>query len=247
MHEPLDRIDHRPWPLPAAAWGWRQSWLDIAFVHYRADAAALQARLPPGVRVQEFDGTAWVGLVQFRMAGIGRRPVSQWAILPPFPELNVRTYVEADGKPGVWFFSLDAASWPLVLAGRHLFHLPYFHARMTQKREAEGFAFTSVRRGGGARFRGRYRPSGPVRESAPGTFEHWSSERYCLYTSSSTGRVTRVQVHHVPWPLQPAEVEIEESDLLAAAGLTPLNAPPVCHYSKGVHVISFPPETIAPR
>jgi len=221
--------------------------LDIAFLHYRVDAALLQARLPPGVRVQEFDGSAWVGLVPFRMAGIGRRPFSSWPVLPPFPELNVRTYVEAEDKPGVWFFSLDAASWPLVLAGRHLFDLPYFHARMSQQPKDGGFAFASLRRGEGARFRGWYRATGPARESSPGTFEHWCSERYCLYTASRTGRVTRVQVHHVPWPLQPAEVRLEESDLLAAAGVTPLNAPPVCHYSTGVHVLSYPPETIASR
>jgi hypothetical protein len=69
MHPAFSSVSHRPWPLPKEAWRWRLSWLDLAFIHFRADAAQIQARLPAGLRVQTFDGTAWLGVVPFRMAG----------------------------------------------------------------------------------------------------------------------------------------------------------------------------------
>ena len=47
-------------------------------------------------------------------------PALPW--LSAFPELNVRTYVSPrDGKRGVFFFSLDAARLPAVLAARAMF------------------------------------------------------------------------------------------------------------------------------
>jgi len=95
------------------------------------------------------------------------------------PELNLRTYVECEGKPGIWFFSLDADSWPVVFGGRHLYGLPYFSARMQQTSSDDGCFFSSARRAGGARFVARYRPLGDVFFPEPGTFEHWAAERYC--------------------------------------------------------------------
>ena len=247
MHPALEFQAHRPWPLPSRPWTWRQSWLDLAFLHYPVPAALIRERLPAGLSVQEFDGSAWLGVVPFRMAGVMRRP---WPDLPgfsSFPELNLRTYVEADGKPGVWFFSLDADSWPIVLGGRHLYRLPYHRARMRQLRAGEGFDFSSERRTGTARFSATYRPTGGLLTASPGSFEHWATERYCLYAAARRGGLSRVEVHHAPWPLQRAEVEIRENSLLTAAGFAPGRAQPLCHFSTGVHVVSYPPDPVGPR
>ena len=56
-------------------------------------------------------------------------PVLPW--VSAFPELNVRTYVRVGGKPGVFFFSLDAGNPVAVGAARTLLNLPYFTADMT--------------------------------------------------------------------------------------------------------------------
>ena len=242
VHPSLRHVAHRPWPLPARAWRWRQSWLDLAFLHYRADADALAAMLPAGLRLQRFDGSAWVGLVPFRMAGVMRRPLPHVPLFSTFPELNLRTYVESGGKPGVWFFSLDAASWPVVFGGRRFYGVPYHWACMRQRIEEGWHHFSSIRRDGGARFEGRYRPVGEVFHPGPGTFEHWLTERYCLYSSVDGRAIERVEVHHAPWPLQRAEAEIRESDVLSAAGIVPLDREPVAHFSSGVHVVSFAKE-----
>lgn len=244
MHPAFQCVTHRPWPLPPTAWSWRLSWLDLACIHFRADAAPLQAMLPAGLRLQTFDGTAWLGVIPFRMAGVMRRSLPDLPGFSSFPELNLRTYVECGGKPGVWFFSLDADSWPIVFGGRRFFGLPYFRARIQRNVAAGWHTFRSVRRNGDARFAARYQPSGEVFAARPGGFEHWASERYCLYSHSPRRGLERVEVHHVPWPLQVAEVDIEHNGLFSAAGVTPLDVPPVCHFSSGVHVVSFDRETL---
>jgi len=245
MHPALQHVDHRPWPLPASGWRWRQSWLELAFIHYRADARELQRGLPKQVRIQEFDGSAWVGVVPFRMAGVRPRRVPEWLGLPEFPELNVRTYVEAEGKSGVWFFSLDAQSRRLVAGGRQLYGLSYHYAEMAMGYDGDWTTFESRRREGGVTFTGRYRPKSEVYHAVPGTFDHWATERYCLYSRAPSGVVVRVNVHHVPWPLQRAEVQIVRSDLLRAAGLQAREDPPICHFSTGVEALSFDTERVS--
>ena len=242
MHPALQSVAHRPWPLPRGEWRWRQSWLDLAFIHYRADAEQIGTLLPSGLRLQEFDGSAWIGLVPFRMAGVTRRPLPDIPRFSSFPELNLRTYVEFEGKPGVWFFSLDADSWPVVFGGRRIYGLPYFSASMQQRLRAGWFSFSSIRRSGEATFEARYRPFGEVFFPPLGTFEHWATERYCLYSFSASCGIERVEVHHAPWPLQRAEVVIEQCSMLSSANITPLKGEPVCHFSSGVHVVSFAKE-----
>lgn len=243
-HPSLLSVAHRPWPLPKHEWKWRQSWLDLAFIHYRVEAAQIRKQLPPGLNLQEFDGSAWVGVVPFRMAGVMRRPFPDVPFFSSFPELNLRTYVECDGKPGVWFFSLDADSWPIVFGGKNLYHLPYHSAKMQQGWDDGWGLFSSCRRSSSIEFEVRYRPVGEVFTAVPGTFEHWATERYCLYSHSRHGGLARVEVHHVPWPLQRAEVVIQKCELLQAAGLIPLSDEPITHFSVGVDVVSFGGEKV---
>lgn len=242
MHASFLHLDHRPWPPPNREWAWRQSWLDLAFVHYRVTTGSIRPLIPPELTVQEFDGSAWVGLIPFRMAGVMRRGLPDFPGFSTFPELNLRTYVQLDGKPGVWFFSLDAASWPIVVGGRGLYGLPYHHAKMTLIEREDGWRqFTSYRRGSDVRFEAGYRPVGKTIWAKTGSFEHWATERYCLYAGRK-GQLLRVEVHHAPWPLQPAEVEIRSNGILEAAGIEPLENDAFCHFSSGVHVVSYPPE-----
>lgn len=244
MHPALASTGHRPWPLPAGTWQWKQDWLDLAFLHYRVDARQIASRLPSGLRLQEYGGSAWVGLVPFRMAGIGRRELSSISLLPSFPELNLRTYVECQGKPGVWFFSLDAASRPIVLGGRRFYGLPYHLASASLRRQQAFHHFESARRDGPAEFKARYRATGSTFLAQAGTFEHWAAERYCLYAQHPARGLSRVEVHHAPWPLQAADLQIEANSILAAADIHPVDPAPVCHVSSGVRVVSYAPEFI---
>jgi uncharacterized protein YqjF (DUF2071 family) len=242
MHPALQTIEHRPWPLPRSKWTWRQSWLDLAFIHYRASAQSLQQRLPEGVQLETFNGSAWLGLVPFRMSGVMRRPLPDLPGFSEFPEINLRTYVSVDGRSGVWFFSLDAAPLPVVLGGKYVYGLPYHHAKIQLTQTDHAFQMHSNRKD--VEFHASYRPQGDVYRAEPGTFEHWATERYCLYAAPKNGKLSRVDVHHAPWPIQRANVQITRNDILNAAQLTPCDPVPICHFSPGVQVVSYRPTYI---
>lgn len=246
MHPSLAHTDHRPWPLPSGPWTWRQRWEHLLFAHWAVPADLLRPHLPDGMELQEFDGTAWLAVVPFILSRLAPRFLPPVPGLNTFPELNLRTYVEVDGVPGVWFFSLDASNPLAVWAANNVFNLPYHRARMdaTVHRDAgafgDGLEFSSSRAAGGIGCDVTYGPSGPVEPTAPGSLPHWLTERYCVYAPSRNGRLTRTEVHHGPWPLQPAHADFRALDLGRPFGLD-LNRPPdLLHYSSGVPVVLWP-------
>lgn len=255
MHPAFQRVDHRPWPLPPGPWRWRQSWRDLLFAHWPVEIARLRHLVPPSVRIDEFGGTSWVGVVPFRMEGVMARPLPDLPGLSAFPELNVRLYVEVDGKPGVWFVSLDAARLPAVWAARQLFHLPYFHADMQTQTEAGEHrvcvSYQSVRRGRGPRvaFRANYATTGGVAgepfEATPGTLEHFLTARYCLYTQDGAGTLFRANIHHAPWSLQNASATIDENTMGEAQGIALSGPPSLLHFSRRTDVVVWPLERVA--
>jgi len=169
------------------------------------------------------------------MAGVMRRPLPDLPWVSAFPELNVRTYVQMGGKAGVWFLSLDATNALAVWAARRFFHLPYFRSQMAIDRVESEFRYTSSR--GGAELRARYRPASDVFRAAPGSLEHWLTERYCLYARAPDGSIWRNDVHHQPWPLQLAEATIERNTMFDAHGLSLSEPPPLLHFAKRIDVV----------
>jgi uncharacterized protein YqjF (DUF2071 family) len=217
-----------------------QTWEDLLFAHWRVDPELLRPRIPQGLELDVFDGAAWIGVVPFRLTGLRLRG------LLPFPgssflELNVRTCVAAQDKPGLWFFSLDASSRVAVELARRTYRLPYFHARMSATRRGESIVYESARVDEPGRvFRGLYRPVGEPREPQPGSLEWFLTERYCLY-ALDRGTLSRAEIHHEPWPLQQAEAEIEQNTM------PPVELPehaPLCHFSRRQDVVIWPLERV---
>ncbi|WP_226759062.1 DUF2071 domain-containing protein, partial [Arthrobacter sp. SO3] len=121
-----------PWPsapeLPAPII-MDQRWTDAVFLHWRIPETVAAPFMPPGVVPDTFDGSAWVGLIGFRMqgAGLGRGPGIPY--FGSFNEINVRLYSrEPDGTRGVVFLSLDATRLAVVLAARAA-GIPYVWSR----------------------------------------------------------------------------------------------------------------------
>jgi len=219
------------------------SWVELLFAHWRVDPALLTAALPPGLILDTFDEEAWLGLVPFRMENVGPRGLPRMPWVSHFPELNVRTYVRTpEGRPGVWFFSLDAANPVAVTGARVAFHLPYFNATMKCERDGDWVNYQSRRTDEGfpaGDFAGRYRAVGPVRAAAPGSLEHWLTERYCLYAADRNQRLFRGEIQHAPWPLRNAEVIIERNTVADAHGL-PLDGPPeLLHFVDRLDVVGW--------
>jgi len=244
MHPALRATSHRPWPIPERPWSWRQTWCDLLFAHWPVPVAALRAAVPSSLTIQQFDGTAWIGVVPFRMEGVMRRPLPDLPWVSAFPELNVRTYVERDGKAGVWFFSLDASNRLAVWAARRFFHLPYFHASMQSVGRGDGIDYRSHRTSDDAAFEGWYEPVSGSYAATPGTLEHWLTERYCLYAESADALMFRTDVHHRQWPLQRARAVIARNTMLDSIGLAIGNEAPLLHFSRRLDVIVWSPERI---
>lgn len=239
----FDQTKHRPWPLPSGPWIMAQSWHDLLFAHWPVDAAVLRSHIPAPLEIDTFNGHAWLGIVPFSMSGVRLRWTPPVPGLSAFPELNVRTYVTAQGKAGVWFFSLDAASALAVAAARFSFHLPYFRARMQCSQADDWIKYESRRthRGApGAVLEGRYRAVGDRFEATRGTLEHFLTERYCLYSAAS-GRIYRGEIHHPPWLLRAAEATFTRNSMTEAAGLALPAGPPLLHFARRQDMVAWAP------
>lgn len=212
-----------------------QVWHDLLFAHWPMPADALRPFIPAPLELDTYENQAWIAIVPFRMSGIRPRFSPPFPWLSAFPELNVRTYVTYNEKPGVWFFSLEAANPVAVAIARRWYFLPYFYARMQCVNKGEAILYESQRihcSAPPAALVGRYRPIREVSPAAAGSLVHWFTERYCLYTSDAHRRVYRGEIDHSPWPLQAAEAEFEKNTMTSPIGLRLPDIPPLLHFSR---------------
>lgn len=243
LNDPLERLDHRPYPPPSGGWALSMRWHDLLFMHWPVDRDALRPLIPPSLGLDTFDGKAWLGVVPFRMSGVRPRYLPGVPRISDFPELNLRTYVTYGGKPGIWFFSLDAHNPLAVRLARATFRLPYFDAAMScQDDGSGGLDYRSVRthrRAHETRFAARYRPAGPPVEA--GDLERFLTDRYCLYAANGAGRILRGEIHHSDWSLQPAEAEVSELEMTGQIGIQLPGTDPLLHFSRELEVVAWAP------
>lgn len=245
-HTPFSET-HRPWPTPIHPWYIRMSWRHLLFAHWPVAPEEVRPHLPDDLELQTYEGAAWIGVVPFDMYMTGRG-LPYLGRQSHFLELNVRTYVTRDGKPGVWFFSLDAERWLAVRGARALFHLPYLDADMDLQydEETEIVQYRSERIHEGvesAQFEGRYRPRGTPREANPGTLEHFLTERYCLYAHDGIS-LLRADIHHESWPLQRADVELEVNTMGDWLDIPLEGEPELAHVARRLEVVGWLPERL---
>ncbi len=225
-----------------------QSWNWLTFLHWRYPAAAIQRILPDGLTVDEHDGSAWVGLVPFRVDDL--RLPSMWPIpwISSFPETNVRTYVrDVNGERGVWFLSLDADRLAAVVGARTGFHLPYQWAQMRLDRIGSAVTYSSRRNGllasCPAHSEIEIEIGDPFEADELTERDHFLTALFRLYTTFRHG-LSYVPVEHDPWPLFRARVLRLDEDLIAATGLPAPEGDPLVHYSPGVEVKVGGPVTV---
>jgi len=221
-------------------------WEQLTFLHWRYDAAVVQAALPSGLEVETLDGTAWIGLVPFLMrVGVPRAGPRTARWFTRFCETNVRTYVrDADGRSGIWFLSLDAADLPAVVTARTTYRLPYYWSAMTLAVTGDQISYTCRRRWPGprgARSRVTVDIGPPYEPGELGALDHFLTARFRLF-SAVGGRHRTARAAHTPWPLHRATAVEVEDELIAAAGLPTPQGAPLVHYSPGVTVRIGRPE-----
>jgi uncharacterized protein len=220
-----------------------QRWHDLLFAHGPLPPEQIRPLVPPQLELDLYQGKAYVAVAPFHMSGIRSRWLPPLLGLSRFPELNVRTYVNYGGIPGVYFFSLDAANLPAVWGARTGYGLPYFHANMSVKATESKIEYSSRRlqATGPAEFRGRYWPVSEARRREKNSLEFFLTERYCLYAVRANA-VFRGHIHHLPWPLQDAEAELEVNTMAKAAGIELPDSRPLLHFSRLLEVLIWWPE-----
>ena len=235
------RTSYRPWPVPRGPWVMAQVWHDLLFAHWPVPVAMLRPRVPPALPIDTYDGQAWVGVIPLWMSGVRPRFVPPFPRLSTFPELNVRTYVTLDDRPGILFFTLDAGRLAAVVAARIGYRLPYRPARMRLERRGGRFEFRSRRPPGlpSLEIEADYGPDGPVFQAGAGSREHFLAERYCLYTVTA-GSVLRTDIHHPPWPLQAARGRLRVRGDAPVEGEAPL-----LHFADRQDVLVWAPRPVA--
>lgn len=215
-----------------------QRWSELLFLHWVADAEQLRPLVPEELELDTYEGKAYIGLVPFGMRDIKPSWLPK-AMAFNFLETNVRTYVVHKGKPGVYFFSLDASSLLAVWAARVGWELPYFHASMREAQDGAARTYASHRGGGAAALDVTFRPEAKLGESVPDTLEHFLLERYLLFVKKK-GRIHVGQVHHAPYEGWTATVDDLSQTLVDASGLhIGARTPDLVHYSPGVDVEVF--------
>ena len=239
QHPALSNREHRPWPLPDRRWLLRQTWLNLAFLHWEIDYQDLRKRIPSALDIDLYEGKAWIAIVPFDMHGVTLRHCPTFDPISNFPEINVRTYVTCNGRPGVWFFSLDVPSKLAVWAARTFFNLPYRHGYVKIQDEGDAFQYSSEV--SDDRFQARYQPH-HHEKFGKRSFEIWATERYCLYCQGSKGQLYRTEVHHRQWPLQAASVDILDNTLLSDFEIGKMH--PSVLYSESIDVVAYWPERI---
>jgi uncharacterized protein YqjF (DUF2071 family) len=208
----LSQTEHRPYPLPEGSWVLRMSWHHLLFVHWPVPEDVLRLLIPPALELDTFEEPAWLGVVSFCMESVWPRFLPALRRLSSFPQLNLHTYATHEGKPGIWFFSLDAHNPVAVCLARATFGLPYFDADMHCQARSDEVRYRSVR---------QHEDAPPARFAASyrlGSLENFLTERYCLYSTGVGGSgpvVRRGDIHHRMWSLQSAEVEAEELEMTA--------------------------------
>ena len=249
-------VDYRrPRARPHRTCALTQEWHHVLFLHWPVDAGALRPLIPTSLEIETRDGFAWVTVLPFAMRRLRLRGLPALPWLSSFPQLNVRTYVTLDGWPGVFLLRVAAGSFLAATIARRLFHLPYEWVRLAFRQDGAGWIFTCRPRAGrqtgaGARaisFAVRYRPEGTAFGPAPGSLEHWLSERFCYYAAGRDGRIDRGEIDHPPWSLQRARVDILESVWPEASGIESGGAPALAYYSRRQTAFAWLPARIAEK
>jgi uncharacterized protein YqjF (DUF2071 family) len=241
----IDRL--APALRPNGRPGGFQRWRHLLFLHWTSAVDELAATLPSGLTLDSWEGKAYVGVVAFTMRDVSPSWAPPLRPISDFHELNLRTYVVADGVPGVWFYSLDAASRVAVSIARRFWGLPYHHATMQLTIDGDDVRYRSERKRPPptpATFSADYRVGAERACAAAGTLDHFLVERYVLYAASKSGGLRRGRVHHEPYPLRTATVARYAQSMTSAAALPIDDGAPLVHYSPGVDVDVFDLESL---
>jgi hypothetical protein len=208
-----------------------QVWEDLLFLHWPIEEELMRPLIPRGLDIDTFEDKAWIGITPFRLTGLRLMSLPSIPGFNEFNEINVRTYVLHNGKPGIWFFSLDASKVIPAIGARVFFGLPYYSAEIKLLKAEREFRFEMRRNlSSEAHFRAQWTQGVRLRAPDTDSLGFFLVERYALFTSA-VGRLNMTRLYHHPWILDEVTKVSYESRLITALGLPEPKSEPLAHFS----------------
>ena len=230
-------VNHRPWALPPGSWSYYQEWNRLLFLHFEVPLEVLRALVPASLELDAFEGKYYISVVPFTMEKIRPRHLPSVGFISDFDELNVRTYVVKEGKPGVYFLNIEAGKSLSAFVSRTLSGLPYEKA--TMKRSKGKYSSQNSKKN--YQLEATYHIGEAVTHKTP--LQVWLTERYCLYTYGNN-RLHRYQIHHKEWELKTITFEQLKVDY-QLAGIHLTEAKVISpNYSDGIQVVAWSKEKV---
>lgn len=227
----LSQTHHRSWQFPSNRWLWYQEWNDALFLHFKVDESVLRALVPSSLTIDTIYGDAWVSAVMFKMERIRPRILPAVPPISFFNEVNIRTYVIKNNKPGVYFLDIIADNRVSCALARAFSRLPYKYQRIF--RSTSDFQSDNIIC--------KYKIGESLQEKSD--IDLWLTERYCLYNQSSNGYLYRYDIHHIPWNINELSINgFSYGHVLESVGISA--QPDLSHYSRGVKVVAWNKELL---
>ena len=232
----LKVTSHRPWPLPPGEWTYYQEWNNAIFLHWQIDPDDIESLLPGSLQIDTIDGKAWISVVAFTMERIRPRNLPALTAISNFHEINVRTYVFKDNKPGVYFLNIEAQKTLSVLIAKSLSGLPYEKANISRTQDGNLFAYVSRNKLKNFNLDISYE----IKDSADkkSYLDTWLTERYCLYADNKS-TLFRYEIHHEEWNIK--TIQVTKLNLRYQIGNLSIRErwPDIAHFSEGVKVLAW--------
>jgi uncharacterized protein len=230
MIEPMDRLSMRGRPNGTPLM--QQTWEKLLFLHWPFSPEQVEAYLPRGLEIDTFNGVAWVGLTPFTVSNLSVMPLPPIPGTDSFHELNLRTYVHANGVPGVWFFSLEASKLLPTLAARAFYWLDYRFSNIIFRSRSGNLEFIAHREDDGinAEFAATWSPGKLLPMPQIESLEFFLTERYALFAAREE-QLVQARIYHTPWQLYSADLLSFETTMFDWLGLPNPIAEPLVHYS----------------
>ncbi len=228
----FSKSDHRPLPMPKGNWIIYQEWHEVLFLHWAVKPDLLKQFVSGELEVQIFKGLAWVSLVVFRLKNVRPR------YLPPVPpisnvdEINIRTYVQFKGKPGIYFLSMELGKSISNLLAKYLTGLPYRYSET----ENAATQYRSRNRDFGDELDVEYEIKNKILKKSE--LDKWLTERYALFQDDGKQAIIEYEIHHYEWPLHNVSLKKQHIKYDRFGSLIH-KEPEHIHYSPGVEVLTW--------
>lgn len=232
IHQILKYVHHRKWPYPNHIFSFFQEWDKVLFFHWKVDVAELQRLLPEGLKVDLFDGEAWISISAFTMKQLHPRLLPNLPVVSNFNEVNVRTHVIRNDKPGIYLLNIEANSSIACFVTRLLLGLPY--NKTFVKRDEKTF-YKKHKTEENFNFFTNYTVGKKINEKAD--LDTFLTDFYCIYLNVKN-KLYMLEVHHIPLELY--NMDLTELKIDYRLGdLALFDLPDKIYYSPNIHVISW--------